>query len=156
MANETANRSSAGLILQVFEDQGDPDVDYSPLILGSWGFIESSLVRLADTPAEGDDGQYQIELEQPASGKIEISEGGFFTELDSVVVVQSLALPNFIGCTVFPDVLTQNEAELFELAAMGKPLTLPVLLIQVTDATNQQIDADGVLNVEVRRLPQQV
>ncbi len=156
MANETANRSNAALILQVFEDEGDPDVDYSPQILGSWGFIESTLVRLTDTPAVGAAvGQYQMQLEQPASGKIDLSEGGF-TELDTVVVVQSLALPNFIGCVVFPDVLTQDEAALSALAAMGKPITLPVLVIQVTDTTGGAIDAGGIINVEVRRVPQQV
>lgn len=151
MANETANRSSAGLILQV---GADPD---PPLILGSWGFIEASLVRLADTPFAGGPGQYQILLEQPASGIVDISGGGgLFTQLDSLVVIQSLALPNFMGALLFPDVLTTTEAEVLALAASGKPITLPALVIQVTDAGGGEIDANGVLNVEVRRVPQQV
>jgi hypothetical protein len=149
MANETANRSSAGLIIQFNEDP-DP-----PIILGSWGFIESSIVRLTDTPAGGEDGQYQILLEQPASGHIDLADT-FFTQLDSVVVTQSLALPNFIGAALFIDVLTANEAELLALVAAGKPITLPALAMQLTDAAGGALDAFGILNVEVRRVPQQV
>ena len=148
MANETANRSTAGLIIQLAPDPNPP------IILGSWGFIEASLVRLTDTPVGGEDGQYQILLEQPASGHIDLALFGF-SQLDSLVVVQSLALPNHVGAVLFPDVLTITEAEAVAIATSGKPFTLSALVIQVTDASGNAIDENAVLNVEVRRVPQQ-
>ncbi len=148
MANETANRSTAGLIIQLGQDPTPP------VILGSWGFIEASLVRLTDTPVGGEEGQYQILLEQPASGHIDLATFSF-SQLDSLVVVQSLALPNHVGAILFPNVLTTTEAEAQAIAAAGKPFTLSALVIQVVDAAGTAVDENAVLNVEVRRVPQQ-
>jgi len=148
-ANETANRNSAGLIVQVFEDLGVPGTDYTPIILASWGFVDASLIRLLDEGV-GEPGQYQIELEQAASGIVDAS-GDFFSRIDSAVVVQSLALPNFIGAIPFVDFLSFDPSSF----VAGKPITLPMIAMQVTDDQGSAVDASGVLNVEVLRVPQQ-
>lgn len=150
MANEIANRSHAGLIVQLLEDEGDPGVDYSPIILGSWGFKDASLIRLSDHGVGGP-GQYQIELVQPVSGTVDAG-GVFFTGLDTCTVIQSLALPNFVGAIPFINLLTFDPGAI----ALNRPINLPVLVIAVTDADGGAEDANAILQVTLTGVPQQI
>ena len=108
------------------------------------------MIRLTDKGV-GEPGQYQIELDRPGSGSIDVS-GEFFTKLDSLVLTQGLALPNFIGAILFVDVLTFDPGAV----ALNRPINLPVLVMQVTNEDGDAEDANGILNVEVRSAPQQV
>ena len=150
MANEIANRSHAGLIVQLFEDGGEDDVDYSPIILGSWGFKVASMIRLSDNDGPGGPGQYQIELVQPVSGTVDVG-GEFFRGLDTVTVVQSLALPNFVGAIPFVNLLTFDPGTI----ALNRPINLPVLAIAVTLPDGSAVDANAVLQVQLTGVPQQ-
>lgn len=138
MSNETANRSHAGLVLQMFE------APIVPKILASWGFDDASLTREAALGA----GVYSIRLSQAASGLIGPTPI-LFESIDSLIlssaVVDAPAL--FAEAILLPD-----PAE--PAPAVGDQAQLPILVISLVDDAGGQ-DANAVIQLEVRAVPQQ-
>lgn len=139
MSNETKNRSHAGLVLRTF---GDPQVD--PVLMASWGIDEATLTREVGI----DVGVYSIRLSNPASGLV----GPTINELSSIdsVVLQS-------GIVQAP-ALFANVALLPEAGAVpvvGQSLQLPLVVLSLVDETGTAQDADAIVQVEVRAVPQQ-
>jgi len=151
MANEIANIAQAGIVLQVFEEvENNP-----PLILGSWGVIESSLVAVQ---SEGDNtGLYLVRLEKPGAGvPIILGDGAVlngFSKLSQMVMWSgSLQGEEFepeesgkwiCGLVVDPDGPTP---------VAGKTISLPFLAMQIFD---EGADSEnGLVSVQVIQIPQ--
>ena len=90
MASEIANRSHAGLVLQVFED---PDLD--PIAVAAWGVDIGTLQKLAT-------GFYVVRLTQPLGLTIDATDPTL-ARFNFVATAQGLALPNFAEGFVIPD-----------------------------------------------------
>lgn len=139
MANENANRSHAGLVLQMFPAP-DP-----PKVLASWGFVDSSAERVA-----GLDGAYSVRLTEPASGLIGPTADRF-ESIDSVIV--SSAQLDIAGGVLFLTALLLPDPAL-PAPVVGEQAQLPMVAIQLTDDSGP-VDGAAVLQLEVRAVPQQ-
>ncbi len=140
MSNETANRSHAGLVIQMFLDAANNP----PKLLASWGFIDASLAPVAGQP-----GAYSIRLVNAASGLIGPTPI-LFESVDSVVLSSSLVESPvvFVRAALFPD-------PALPAPAVGDRAQLPIVGIALTDVLGVLVDGDAVLNLEVRAVPQQ-
>ncbi len=140
MSNETANRSHAGIVLQMF---ADPD---PPKILASWGFDVASLERVAAGV-----GLYSVRLTQAASGLIGPTPI-LFESLDSLIVSSSQL--DIAGGVLFVTTLLLPDPAL-PAPAVGARAQLPILAVQLQD-DGGPFDGAGVIQLEVRAVPQQV
>lgn len=137
MSNEIANRAAAGIILQLFPDP-DP-----PIVLGSWGFDVSSIVRDTNQGV----GFYRVTLAAPGWSRINETLTGL-TELGQMVLTGPSA-PD--GGTVVAGLVAAPNAP---APTPGALISLPDLLISVLDAAGVSVDEDAVIGVEVRQFPQ--
>lgn len=139
MSNETANRSHAGIVFQVFEAP-DP-----PKILASWGFQNASLTREA---AIGD-GVYSVRLADAASGLVGPTPN-LFESIDSLLVKSTVFnLPVVkVNALLLPD-------PALPAPAVGDQAQLPLLVVSLLDVLDAPIDQQAVINLEVRAVPQQ-
>lgn len=138
MSNEIANRSHAGLVVQVFPDP-DP-----PKLLLNWGFDAASLTRESAIGA----GLYSIRLTDPGSGLV----GPTPSLLESIdkLITKSVAVeaPGFLDSVL----LVPDPA--LPAPAVGDNAQLPILLLQVKD-DGGPIDAGAVFQVAIHSVPQQ-
>lgn len=137
MSNEIKNRSHAGLILKL-------SAVNAPRIVASWGFINSTLVR--PTPAVG---VYQIQLVEPASGIVGPDTTAEFSSLDSIILSNTTkSLPAVNAIMALSRVAGAAPA-------IGDRVQLPLLTILLTDAAEASVDADALIELEIRAVPQQ-
>ena len=151
MSNETANRSHAGLVLQMFLDPGfNPSPPAGPpRILAAWGFDVASLIRVPSDPPGQASGLYSIRLTQPASGLIGPTAIEVVS-IDSVILSSTIAQEpgRSVNALLLPD-------PALPAPVVGQRAQLPILALQVVELSGQPFDAEAVIQLEVRRVPQQ-
>ncbi len=138
MANETANRSHAALVLQVFED---PDLD--PIVLAAWGVDVGTLQKLGT-------GFYVARLTQPLGLTIDTTDPTK-ARFDFVVTAQGLALPNFAEGFVIPDPFQGAPPPAGPGAGQSIPFSW--LSVRTVAIPSTEVDVDAMINLEVRRVP---
>jgi hypothetical protein len=139
MSNETANRSHAGAVIQMFTD---PD-NNPPKLLASWGFVAATLA-----PVPGVDG-YSMRLESPGSGLVG-PDPTSFENIDSVILTSAVVGDGVIFARA---ILLPDPA--LPAPAVGDRAQLAFLAIALTDETGTGVDGDAVLQLEVRAVPTQ-
>ena len=138
MANEIPNVSQAGLVLQVFGEDGA-----DPAILASWGVDVETLEKIADP-----EGVYTVRLTNPASGIVSPGLDGF-TSVDFVMLQSD----------TFVEQGSVMKAALIPATPLvpptaGQSLQLTHIAIAVT-TDGEPDDEAGTISLEVRKVPQQ-
>lgn len=158
MANEIANISQAGLVLQVFEENESEPEGNPPAILGSWGVIESTLVAL--TSGGDNTGEYQIRLVQPGSGIPVIFNSGNPPVINGYSSVsQLLQWSGYFQDEDFQPEPTEGQwaCDLIHdpagpVPVVGKTISLPILRMRMFE---EGLGAEnGILSVQVNQIPQ--
>ena len=134
MSNEIANRSHAGLVLQVFEDP-----QLAPVVNAAWGVEIATLQKLGP-------GVYAARLTRPMS--LSLAADPSVARFSFVAIAQGLALPNFVTGFCIPDPFLPPVP-----VGPGDSIPFSWVSAQVTDPTGLQLDADAFINLEVRRVP---
>lgn len=143
MANEIANRSHAGGILETFQDP----VQNPPRLLASWGLDESTLRRRSEL----DPGVYSVEMTQSTSGIVDPADAGRFISLDALVLTNVIVnLPaTVVLISLLPDVDANPVA--------GEGIQIPLVWFELNDDVDppNRVDARATIYFEVRSVPQQ-
>ncbi len=134
MSNEIANRSHAGLVLQVFEDP-----QLAPVVNAAWGIEVATLQKLST-------GVYAARLTRPMS--LSLATDPTVARFSFIAIAQGLALPNFITGFCIPDPFLPVAP-----AGPGDSIPFSWVSVQTTDPAMTPIDADAFINLEVRRVP---
>lgn len=136
MANEIPNISHAAIVFQTFED------DAPALIINSWGIDEATLVKQSP-------GSYVVRLTTPLSLRLDAVDPGRLAQFSFITIVQGIALPNFVSGQPIPDPFAPPPA----FPGAGGTISFGWLAILVTDADNNALDADAILQLQLRRTP---
>ena len=135
MSNEIANRSHAGLVLQVFEDPL-----LAPVALAAWGIEIATLQKLST-------GVYAARLDRPLA--LSLATDPSVARFSFIAIAQGLALPNFVTGFVIPDPFVPVAP-----AGPGDSVPFSWVSVQTTGIDGvTPIDADGLINLEIRRVP---
>ena len=141
MANEIANRSHAGLVMQVFESPGEGEPPPPAVLQAAWGLDVETLQRVSP-------GVYVVRLTQGLSLSID-PDNAALGRFDFLVLAQSLALPNTVTGFVTVDPFAGPPVN----PGPGETLQFPWVVVSVVEAGGSPSDEDAAINLEVRRIP---
>ena len=131
MANEIANRSHAGFVLEAHDD-GDP-----VLVDGSWGIDASSLVKLGT-------GLYSVRLTRPIGAVFNAAGNGFTVKEGFPIASAEFAASGLASAILAPDIAP----------VAGEPLQFTQVQVTTTDFVGIPVDNNQTINVEVLRAPE--